>query len=104
MLPQHGGVPNFRPKTPGPIKVLLVLILLVGLLLTLSLYMHMEPGDLAAENRVKLSLIITFLLTFVVFVAGASRWWYPHLRQHGNSQKKHRQRIHKTPSRRRRQR
>lgn len=95
MLPQHGGVPNFSLKIPGPLKVLLILVLLTGTMITLSFHLYSEPGDLAAENRTKLSLIITLLLTFFIFLAGTGRWWHPHLWRHGNSQKQHQHRTRK---------
>ena len=93
MLPQHGGVPNFSLRIPGPIKVLIAIILVTGLLLTLSFYRSIEPGDVEAENQARLSLLITLLLTFFVFLAGTGRWWYPHLWKHGNSQRQHRHRT-----------
>ena len=93
MLPQHGGVPNFRLRIPGPIMALLAIVLLCGLMLTLSFYLNTEPGDTAAQNRTKLSLIITLLLTFFVLLAGTGRWWHPHLWRHGNSQQQHRHRT-----------
>lgn len=90
MLPQHGGVPNFRLRPSGPVLLTLALVLITGLLLTLSFYLHAGPGDLAAQNRTKLSLIITLLLSFFVILAGTGRLWYPHLWTRGNSQRHHR--------------
>ena len=92
MLPQNGGVPNFRLRINGPILALLTLVLVTGILLTLSFHIHADPGDLAAQNRVKLSLIITLMLSFFVLLVGTGRWWHPHLWQRGNSQKHHRHR------------
>ncbi|MCC7299621.1 MAG: hypothetical protein IT583_00900 [Verrucomicrobia bacterium] len=92
MLPQHGGVPNFSLRIPGPILLLLGLVLITGSLLTLSFFLNANEGDLAAQSRTKLSLIITLLLSFFILLSGTSRWWYPHLWKHGNSQKQHRQR------------
>jgi hypothetical protein len=83
MLPQHGGVPNFSLRIPGPILLLLALVLTTGLMLTLSFYLNTDEGDLAAQSRVKLSLIITLLLSFFVLLAGTGRLWYPHLWKHG---------------------
>jgi hypothetical protein len=80
MLPQHGGIPNFRLRPSGPTLLVLVLVLIIGLLLTLSFYLQADPGDLAAQNRTKLSLIITLLLACFVLLAGTGRWWHPHLR------------------------
>ena len=90
MLPQHGGVPNFRLRLSGPILLLLALVLITGGMLTLSFHLHADPGDLTAQSRTKLSLIITLLLAFFVLLAGTGRWWHPHLWRHGNSQKKRR--------------
>jgi hypothetical protein len=70
-------------------------------MLTLSFYLNFEPGDLAAENRAKLSLIITLMLAFFVFLVGTGHWWHPHLWRHGNSRKKHRHRTHPPRHRRR---
>jgi hypothetical protein len=86
MLPQHGGVPNFNLKIPAPLLILFALVLITGGLLTLSLHLHTDEGDVTAQSRVKLSLIITLLLAIIVFLAGTGRWWHPHLwkgrRQH----------------------
>ncbi len=92
MLPQHGGVPNFNLRISGPFILLLALVLVTGLLLTLSFHLNADPGDLAAQNRATLSLIITLLLAFFVLLAGTGRWWHPHLWRHGNSQRQHRHR------------
>ncbi len=92
MLPQHGGVPNFRLRINGATIALLIVVLLTGILLTLSFHLQSDPGDLSAQNRVKLSLIITFMLSFFILLVGTGRWWHPHLWQRGNSQKHHRHR------------
>jgi hypothetical protein len=99
MLPQHGGVPNFRLRLSGPVVVLLILTLTTGILLTLSFHLNTDPGDLAGENRTKLTLITTLLLSFFILLAGTGRWWHPHLWKHGNSQRQHRSRR-RHPSRR----
>jgi len=103
MLPQHGGVPNFNMRIKGPTLALLILVLVTGILLTISFYTHADPGDLAAQNRVKLSLIITLMLSFFVLLVGTGRWWHPHLWRRGNSQKHHRHRRKNGQSSRRRQ-
>ena len=90
MLPQHGGVPNFRLRIPGPYLLLLALVLITGLMLTLSFYLNTDPGDLVAQNRVKLSLIITLLLSFFVLLAGTGRLWHPHLWKRDGRQRPHR--------------
>jgi hypothetical protein len=92
MLPQHGGVPNFSLRIPGPILLLLALVLLTGSMLTLSFHLNADPGDVAAQSRVKLSLVITLLLSFFILLGGTGRWWHPHLWKHGNSQRQHRRR------------
>jgi hypothetical protein len=99
MLPQHGGVPNFSLRIPGPILLLFALVLLTGGMLTLSFHLNAEPGDLAAQSRVKLSLIITLLLSVFILLAGSGRWLHPHLWKHGNSQRQHRHRRGKNSRR-----
>jgi hypothetical protein len=73
---------------------LLIIVLVGGLMLTLSFHLNTDPGDLAAENRTKLSLMATLILSVLIFLAGTGRWWHPHLWRRGNSQKHHRHRIH----------
>ena len=92
MLPQHGGVPNFSLRIPAPVLIILSLVLITGLMLTLSFHLNADQGDLAAQSRVRLSLTVTVLLSFLIFLAGTGRWWYPHLWKHGNSQRQHRHR------------
>ncbi len=92
MLPQHGRVPNFSLRIPAPILTLFILILVTGLMLTLSFYLNADEGDLVAQSRVRLSLIVTLLLAVLVLLAGTGRWWHPHLWKHGNRQKQHRHR------------
>jgi hypothetical protein len=94
MLPQHGGVPNFNLRIPGPILALLILVLIAGSMLTLSFYLNVDFGDLAGQSRVRLSLIITLLLSIFILLAGTGPWWHPHLWRHGNSQKQHRRHRH----------
>ncbi len=92
MLPQHGGVPNFRLRVQGSVVALLLFVLLTGGLLTLSLHSQTDPGDLAAQNRVKLSAIVTGMVSFFIILTATGRWWHPHLWKHGNSQLQHRHR------------
>jgi magnesium-transporting ATPase (P-type) len=102
MLPQHEGVPNFNRRISAPILLLFGLVLFVGLMLTLSFYLNADPGDLDAQNRVKLSLIITLLLSFFVLLTGSGRLWHPHLWKHGNSKRQYRHRRGYSPRRHRR--
>ncbi len=102
MLPQHGGVPNFRLRINGLTIALLTLVLMTGVMLTVSFHLNAAPGDFAAQTRVKLSLIITILLSFFILLVSTERWWHPHLRQHSNSQLKHRHRHKHGSSRHRR--
>jgi len=92
MLPQHGGVPNFNLRISGPILVLLILVLIAGSMLTLSFYLNADVGDLEAQSRVRLSLIVTLLLAFFVFLSGTGHWWHPHLWQGRKSRSRHRHR------------
>ncbi|MBI9020539.1 MAG: hypothetical protein JEZ10_04710 [Verrucomicrobia bacterium] len=98
MLPQHGGVPNFNLRINGPILVALTLVLITGGLLTLSFYLNADPGDLAAQNRVKLSFIVTAMLSAMLLILGTGRWWHLHLWRRGNSQKHHRRRHRRNSS------
>jgi hypothetical protein len=99
MLPQHGGVPNFSMRIPGPILALLALVLVTGLLLTLLFYFNADPGDQAARNRTCLALMGTLLLATLLLLGGTHRWWYRHLWNRGNSQRSHRhRRRHETSS------
>ena len=101
MLPQHGGIPNFSMRLSGAVLLLLSLVLVTGLMISLSLYTNADPGDTAAHSQIKLSLIITFLLSFFILLVGTNRWWYPHLWKHGNSQRQHRHRRGRSTSHRR---
>lgn len=92
MLPQHGGVPNFRLRFSVPLLLLLVLVLISGLMLTLSFHLNSDPGDTAAQTRTRLTLMLTLLLSALILLAGTGRWWHLHLWKHGNSQKLHRRR------------
>jgi hypothetical protein len=102
MLPQHGGVPNFSMRLSGPILAALALVLITGLLLSLSFYLHMDSGDYAAQNRLKLSILVTLILSVFILLAGTGRWWHLHLWRRGNSQKHHRHRHRHGSSRHRR--
>ena len=90
MLPQHGGVPNFSLRIPAPVLTLLALVLVAGGLITLSFHLNADEGDLAAQSRVKLSLIITILLSVFILLAGTGRWWHPHLWKHRRNSQHHR--------------
>jgi hypothetical protein len=65
---------------------------MTGLLLALSFYINTDAGDLAAESRTKLTVVITLLLSFFILLVGTGRWWHPHLWKHGNSQRQHKSR------------
>jgi hypothetical protein len=76
--------------------MLMALVLVTGLLLTLSFHLNADEGDVAAQSRVKLSCIITALLSFFILLLGTGRWWHPHLwkrrRQPHHHRSGHRQR------------
>ncbi len=97
MLPQHGGVLNFRMRIPVPALLLLALVLVSGILLALSLHFYAEEGDPAAHNRIVLTLIVTVLLSVFILLAGTARLWPRHLRGQGRRRKHH----HQSSSRRR---
>ncbi len=90
MLPQQGGVPNFSLRIPAPVLMLMALVLITGLLLTLSFHLNADEGDVAAQSRVKLSCIITALLSFFILLLGTGRWWHPHLWKHRRQPHHHR--------------
>jgi len=94
VLPQNGGVPNFRMRLPAPALVLAALILVTGSLLALMFNDGAYEGGFAAHNRTRLTVMITVLLTLLTLLAGSYRWWHPHLWRRGNSQSHHRRRIH----------
>lgn len=99
MLPQHGGVPNFRLRIPVPALLLLALVLVSGLLLALSLHFYADEGDSSAHNRIVLTLLVTVLLSVFILVAGTARLWPRHLWDRRGSRRKHR---HHSSSRRHR--
>lgn len=94
MLPQHGGVPNFRKRISGPFLLLLLLVLITGSLLFMSFSLTADEGDFAAQNRKRLTLIFTLLLSAFILLAGSARMWHPPLWKHGHSRRKHRRRGH----------
>ena len=89
-------------KIKGPILAALILVLVTGLMLTLSFHLNSDPGDLAAKNRTNLTLIATLMLAFFIFLLGTGRWWHLHLWRRGSSQKHHRHRRRHDHSKRRR--
>jgi hypothetical protein len=96
MLPQHGGVPNFKLRISAPFVLLLALVLFTGLMLTLSLHVQADPGDVAAENRTRLCLLITLLLSALILLTATARLWHPHLwnnrknrRSYGRGKRRH---------------
>ena len=89
-------------RIKGPVLTLLILVLVTGTLVTLAFHVGTDAGDVAAQNRVKLSFVITLLLTIFILLVATGRWWHPHLWRHGNSQKLHRRRLRNRQSRHRR--
>jgi hypothetical protein len=79
-------------RIPGPFLLLLLLVLITGSLLSMSFSLTADEGDFTAQNRVRITLIFTLLLSAFILLAGSARMWHPPLWKHGNSQRKHRQR------------
>lgn len=97
MLPQHGGVPNFKIRISGPFLILLGMVLFTGLMLTLASYAHEDPGDVAARNRTKLCFVATILLSIFVLIIATARLWHSHLwksRRKGHSYRHRKHRHH----------
>ena len=99
MLPQHGGTPNFRPRLSTPVVVTLSLVLVAGLLLTLSLSWNTDAGDLAARQLSRLCAIVTLLLAILILIVGTERWWHTYLWKQNRNPRRHHHRRHESSSR-----
>ena len=103
MLPQYGGVPNYKIRISGPALLMLVLVLVTGGMLALSFHLYSDGGDYEVRNRITLTLLVTGVAAVFVLLVATNRFWHLHLwadvrdrkrrKHHG---KRHGQHSHRT--------
>jgi hypothetical protein len=71
------GVPMFKMKPQRGTLWLSIIILMIG---AVAYYDgHLDPGDIAAQDRSKLFLAISIVLSGVFMILATSRMWFSHL-------------------------
>lgn len=79
MLPQHGGVPNYRMRISGPAWLMLSLVILTGGMLALSFHLYSDGGVEEVRSRVLLTLLVTGVLAVFILLVATNRFWQAHL-------------------------
>ena len=72
-----GKVPMFKMKPQKGTLVMAVLVLLLGVLAFID--GRQDPGDLQAQDRAKLILAISIVVSGILFVISTARMWFKHL-------------------------
>ncbi len=73
----HSKVPMFRMKPQAGYLWAAVIVLVLGVLLYFE--GHRDPGDLPAHRRSTLVLVISIVVSGILFIISTSRMWFKHL-------------------------
>ena len=82
-------VPHFSLKPEPTTTLLFVLVLISGLLITLSLFWQEDGSGLYRQKGI-LCAIVTGVLSFTLFLGATARYWFTHLWKKNTSPNRHR--------------
>lgn len=97
MRPMHGKVPQFSMRPHPVVSGLFIIILIVGLLLSLS-FLSQEEGTGTHQQRAILTILVTAVACFFLAIVATSKLWFPHLWKKNSSHDRHKQHTHHHPS------
>ena len=80
--------PNFRLRPEPTASLLFILVLVSGLLITLSFFSQ-EDGTGVYHQKGIFSSIATGLLSFTFFLGATAKFWFTHLWKKNSTHKRH---------------
>jgi hypothetical protein len=73
----QSGVPMFKMRPQRGMLWVSVVILLIGVIAFWD--GHQDPGDIAAQDRSNIFLVVSIVLSGVLIIVATSRMWFKHL-------------------------
>ena len=73
----HGKVPIFRMKPHRGSMIAAIVVLVLGLLFFFE--GRRDPGDLPAHERANLILLVSVVVSGLLFIVSTGRMWFRHL-------------------------
>jgi NADH:ubiquinone oxidoreductase subunit 5 (subunit L)/multisubunit Na+/H+ antiporter MnhA subunit len=86
----RGKVPIFTLRPDPVVTLVLVMILIVGLLLTMSFFSK-EDGTGVFRQKGTLTLIITAILSICLAILATAKLWFTHLWKKNSTHARHKQ-------------
>ncbi len=96
-MPQGSSVPHFSMRPHPALVGTFMLVLVVGLLLSLSFFSQ-EEGTGDFKQKGILVLIITGIITIFLTILATSKLWFSHLWKKNSTHARHRQHTQHHPS------
>ncbi len=93
----RGKVPHFSMRPHPVVSFALILVLVVGLLISMSLF-YKEDGTGTFKQQGVFVLIITAILTFCLSIMATSKWWHPHLWKRNSTHARHHEHTRHHPT------
>ena len=84
-----GKVPHFTLRPHPVVTLVLVLVLITGLLVSLSFF-SMEDGTGKYKHRGILTLTVTCLLSICLSIVATAKMWFAHLWKKNSTHARHR--------------
>ena len=97
MRPTKGKVPHFTLRPHPGITMVLVLVLVVGLLTTLS-FISTDDGSGVQRQKGILVLVLTLLISFCLTIVATAKLWFTHLWKRNSNHARHKQHSQFHPS------
>ena len=97
MRPMHGKVPQFSMRPHPVVTGLFFVILVVGLLLSLS-FLSQDEGTGTYRQRAMFTMLVTALSCTFLAIVATSKFWFPHLWKKNSTHDRHKQHTHHHPA------
>jgi hypothetical protein len=95
-LHTRGKVPHFSMRPHPGVTIALIIILISGLLGSMSLF-SMEEGTGEFRQKGMFTLIATILISIMLTFVATSKIWFPHLWKKNSTHKRHHQHTRHHP-------
>ncbi len=90
MSPTKGKVPHFTLRPHPVVTMVLILVLVVGLLTTLS-FISTDDGSGVQRQKGVLVLVLTLVISVCLTIVATAKLWFTHLWKRNSTHARHKQ-------------
>jgi len=97
MSPTKGKVPHFTLRPHPVVTMVLILVLVVGMLTTLS-FISTDDGSGVQRQKGVLVLVLTLVISVCLTIVATAKLWFTHLWKRNSTHARHKQHSQFHPS------